>query len=343
MFNRRTATESEKVFKRAVRIMSIVYILFSLLLQSDTLIQEIIMVGTFYYILMAKPIIFIVDKKMTLIGSIIIIVAMILFGITAYHPLLSLIVCISTIVVWKLVLSKNNNGQKAEIERKNNIELKRHKQKEEFKEKLSSFIKTIELEELNHKRENVDIEIIDRFIKITKQYFSYKMAYEKYWKQMTNDFNICLYNIDISKDSKQIPLKDKIILTHPWAVDRVVDVSQFTEDEFKQRINDKTYTYYKNLEICTVSSGGNHRLFRQLIDNGDVQAKCKVYDEAPILENCYTDGYEIFNMETNEIEGEFGYYEIAVYFVLKQLEMYRKNKPYNKYKELLELYREKCK
>lgn len=301
--------------------------------------QLIVSTATIGFILLYQPCAIVLDKKMrnkAIVFIMITIVAMLFAEHRAILISLDLIIA----SIWLLSVVINNRGaNKRKMLFQAEQEVKYNFNKQQFKEKMHDFILTIE--DANNRNNSSDIvkRTIHDLIDLTRNYFMYKVAFERYGRSVTSDFDIRLWNIDADDNPIPILIKNKTIYTTPWNIGRYVDVMVPDKEKFSETIKDKKYLYYKNIEICSIETGGNHRLLRQLIENDDNKINARVIDDTPIFDNCYTDGYKIFNIETNEEEGEFGYYEIALMFVLKQLLYFVKTKTPEEYNNLLKTYK----
>lgn len=91
--------------------------------------------------------------------------------------------------------------------------------------------------------------------------------------------------------------------------------------DFTNRNRDYYYSYWINMNIVYATSGGNHRLLLQALQNNDIEAKVHEYEDIELLQNFNTDGGYLINKYDPDIKILMPNYRLAVIFRLTQLKL----------------------
>lgn len=85
---------------------------------------------------------------------------------------------------------------------------------------------------------------------------------------------------------------------------------------------DYDYNYLINLNIVWIGSGGgNHRMLVQSLQNNDIKAKLRLYDDIKLLENFITDGGYLIDVNNPNNKIVIPDYKLAIIFRLTQLKL----------------------
>ena len=124
---------------------------------------------------------------------------------------------------------------------------------------------------------------------------------------------------------KTVSLKDKCLLCMPWNPvkfckdDYTIGIKSYNLNFLDYKNYD--YIYLKNMNIVFASSGGNHRLLLQSLQNNDIKAKVKEYDDTELLTEFITDGGYLINKHDSDIKILMPNYRLAIIFRLTQLKL----------------------
>lgn len=134
-------------------------------------------------------------------------------------------------------------------------------------------------------------------------------------------------NIDTADEFRHITisLKDKCLLCMPW------NPVKFCKDDYSIGIKSYNlnfleyknydYIYLKNMNIVFASSGGNHRLLLQSLQNNDIKAEVTELDDTELLTKFITDGGYLINKYDPDIKVLMPNYRLAIIFRLTQLKL----------------------
>lgn len=122
-----------------------------------------------------------------------------------------------------------------------------------------------------------------------------------------------------------ISLKDKCLLCMPWNPEKfckddyTIGIKSYNLNFLKYKNYD--YIYLKNMNIVFASSGGNHRLLLQSLQNNDIKAEVTEFDDTELLTEFITDGGYLINKYDPDIKVLMPNYRLSVIFRLTQLKL----------------------